>query len=301
MQLRVGLEGLAYETFQQLFECMLKTTVQESLAGADDEEDCDEDEYSTLGTMASLLGPISTVGRANFAAALSHVCASLAATMGDAERVCQAASAPGGGDAAATQRDAVRVLEGLRVGVLFLSHLCVDEFRGDTGGGGRDGGDAGSSDTPTMPPVVVDAFAVGAGGGARGDAGAGLREAVAVAARVLQFQMAALTQVTPNLSHHRHTAFRMLHVSPRRQLSHMRPRLCFWVVMAACAPVAVPAAAPRGAAVLRRVQRALRRPRPLLVQPCRGPRGPSGNTLHPPHRVHTPLPNVASPVCCGRF
>jgi hypothetical protein len=92
----------------------------------------------------------------------------------------------------------VRVLEGLRVGVLFLSHLCVDEFRGDTGGGGggRDGGDTGSSDTPTMPPFVVDAFAVGAGGGARGDAGAGLREAVAVAARVLQFQMAALTQVT---------------------------------------------------------------------------------------------------------
>ena len=177
--LRTGLERMAVETFQQLFECMLKTTLQEALSGAEEEEDCDEDDYEAgAGSVASLLSPICTVGRASFTTALHYVCTSLARSLTDADNLTQALTAHNQGlvqgigqsspchSPEALNRESLRVLEALRIGMLFLSHLCMDDFRESSGDGSslsnRESNGSSSSDTPTIPPFVIDAF------GARG-------------------------------------------------------------------------------------------------------------------------------------
>ena len=48
----------------------------------------------------------------------------------DAESLCQQY-----GTVQVAEVDRMRVLESLRVGILFLSHLCVDGFTGDLSGG----------------------------------------------------------------------------------------------------------------------------------------------------------------------
>ena len=200
--LRTGLERMAVETFQQLFECMLKTTLQEALSGAEEEEDCDEDDYMAgSGTVASLVSPICTVGRASFTTALHYVCASLARSLTDADHLNQALTtqsqglvqgmgqSSSGHSSAALHRESLRVLEALRIGMLFLSHLCMDDFRESSDGFNMNNS---SSDTPTIPPFVVDAFGV-RGSKERGvDAGSVLREAIGLAARILQLQLSAL-------------------------------------------------------------------------------------------------------------
>ena len=213
--LRTGLERMAVETFQQLFECMLKTTLQEALSGAEEEEDCDEDDYMAgSGTVASLVGPICTVGRASFTTALHYVCTSLARSLTDADHLHQALTTQSQGlvqgiglsspshSPEALHRESLRVLEALRIGMLFLSHLCMDDFRESSevySISNRVSNGSSSSDTPTIPPFVVDAFGVRGSKEVGVDAGAVLREAVGLAARILQWQLSAL-QYQPSSS-----------------------------------------------------------------------------------------------------
>ena len=65
----------------------------------------------------------------------------------------------------------------------------MDDFRESSDGFNMNNS---SSDTPTIPPFVVDAFGV-RGSKERGvDAGSVLREAIGLAARILQLQLSAL-------------------------------------------------------------------------------------------------------------
>ena len=52
---------------------------------------------------------------------------SLSRSLSDTEQLCQTLSQRCDG----YEKESVRVLESLRVGVLFLSHLCIDDFRSD--------------------------------------------------------------------------------------------------------------------------------------------------------------------------
>jgi hypothetical protein len=156
-------------------------------------------------TMDSLLSEICTVGRTSFAEAARHVCNSLAASLQDAEKLLQLQSQlqsqlqQGSGSASTSMesvsRDSVRILESLRIGVLFVSHLCIDDFQGDVSV-------SASSDTPTIPPFVLDAFAQGRGsgqGGVQGGAQGGaemsslLHQQISLIASILRVQMHVLS------------------------------------------------------------------------------------------------------------
>jgi hypothetical protein len=185
-QLRAGLRGVAGDTFKQLYESMLRITIEDSLEGADEEEDCDAEwlEYNSLGSVASMLQSICTVGRANFVSSVTHVCTSLAASMQEAEQLCQLlAQGSAQANSANLSMESMRILESLRVGVLFLSHLCVDDFHGSS----ATTHDTASSDTPTIPASVVDAFVQSRAEGV--DLGAMLREMVALSGRLVHLQL----------------------------------------------------------------------------------------------------------------
>lgn len=53
---------------------------------------------------------------------------SLLESLSEAETLCRAYSS---GTNAMMELDRVRVLESVRVGILFLSHICIDDFEGD--------------------------------------------------------------------------------------------------------------------------------------------------------------------------
>jgi hypothetical protein len=53
---------------------------------------------------------------------------SLLESLSEAETLCRAYST---GTNTMMELDRVRVLESVRVGILFLSHICVDDFEGD--------------------------------------------------------------------------------------------------------------------------------------------------------------------------
>ena len=70
-----------------------------------------------------------------FTTARTH--SSLSRSLSDAEQFCQTLSQRCNG--VGYEKESVRVLESLRVGILFLSHLCIDDFQGDlSSGGGTD-------------------------------------------------------------------------------------------------------------------------------------------------------------------
>lgn len=63
-----GLRAIGGRTFSQLYECLLRSTVYNTVAEMEDE---DEEEYSSVST--SLLRSVCAVGRSNFESAVLHV------------------------------------------------------------------------------------------------------------------------------------------------------------------------------------------------------------------------------------
>ena len=139
-QLKLSLRGLAADVFKQLYESVWRITICEALAEPEEEEGEDAAAIA-VRNMDDLLASICSVGRANFSAALDYVRQSISATLDEADKLAaNGISAP--------QRDVLRVLESLRVSVLFASHLCDDSFRGSS--------QEKSSDTPLIPNFVLD-------------------------------------------------------------------------------------------------------------------------------------------------
>ena len=140
--LKLGLRGMAAEVFKQLYESILRITICEAL-GEVDEDEGEDAAAIDVRNMDEMLGAICTVGRTNFSASLDYVRASLLVTAAEAEKLV---STPG--ISAASNRDTLRILETLRISVLFAAHLCDDTFRANA--------DDASSETRLIPSFVLD-------------------------------------------------------------------------------------------------------------------------------------------------
>jgi hypothetical protein len=69
LAVKIGLKEMAGRTFCQLYECLLRSTVFDTLSGMEEE---DEEEYSSVSS--SLLRSICSIGRSNFEFSLREVC-----------------------------------------------------------------------------------------------------------------------------------------------------------------------------------------------------------------------------------
>jgi len=140
-QLKMNLREVAAEVFKQLYESVWRITICEALAVPEEEEGEDAAAIA-VRNMDDLLSSICTVGRTNFHLALGHVNQSIVLALDETERL---AALPAH---LLSPRDTLRLLESLRVAVLFASHLCDDGFRGDP--------QEKSSDTPLIPAFILD-------------------------------------------------------------------------------------------------------------------------------------------------
>jgi hypothetical protein len=84
---------------------------------------------------------------------------------------------------AGQDQECVRILESMRVCILFLSHLCVDDFQRKVMGKTEESILA-SSDTPLIPIFIISAFNTG-----QADIGGLLRETITLIARVIQLEI----------------------------------------------------------------------------------------------------------------
>lgn len=168
-QLKLGLRGMAAEVFQQLFESMWRITICEALAEPDEEED-EENEAIAVRNLDDMLASICTVGRTHFSQSLEQVRGSIARSLDEAEKaITLPLSTPG------LERESLRILESLRVSVLFLGHLCDDTFRGKAM--------EKSSEAPLIPSFILDSCLHSP------ETMEGLRSAVGLVARLLQLQI----------------------------------------------------------------------------------------------------------------
>jgi hypothetical protein len=118
---------------------------------------------------------------------MTHVCSSLTTALQDTEKLLlQGGSGPNYSES--VRKESMRILESLRIGVLFVSHLCVDDFQGSITG-------SSTSDTPTIPPFVLDAFSLSGN-----ESVALVRQLSALMSQILQAQMHILSMEN-GLSH----------------------------------------------------------------------------------------------------
>lgn len=146
-QLKVDLRGVAAEVFKQLFQCILHTTLCESLADEDEDEN-EVDVAMEQRSMDELLSAICTVGRTNFSSSLQHVTKCLDASLEEAKKLLGGGSGSSGGGG---QQLYVKELETMRLCTLFASHLCCDYFSADVAENNQF-----SLETPMIPPFVID-------------------------------------------------------------------------------------------------------------------------------------------------
>jgi len=145
--LKLGLRGMAAEVFKQLFESILRITICEALAEPEEEEE-GEEEAIQVRNMDDMLGAMCTVGRTNFAVSLDYMRQAIAMYLLEAEKTISTPGTPGGGQTAAASRDILRILERVRIAVVFTAPHCDDTVRAHA--------DDSSSETRLIPSFVLD-------------------------------------------------------------------------------------------------------------------------------------------------
>jgi hypothetical protein len=184
--LKVGLRGIASQVFTQLFESVNRTTLCDSFTNPDDEED-EDNEHVYVRNMDDLLSGICTVGRTNFTAAAKYVSGSIRTCLEGGQSLLTS-----GQEASATfERDCLKVLETLRISMLFASHLCADNFSGAS----KDPHAKASSETPMIPSFILDACIYDPA-----ESIAAILELATQMVMILQFQM-QIAQAPNGVSH----------------------------------------------------------------------------------------------------
>jgi hypothetical protein len=185
-RLRTGLRALCGPMFEQLFQCVVVSVIQDTLRAEEEELDVEGEEIIERALLELVRG-VADVGRLALASALQHVCAALEASVRRLEDMMLHMGSGSGSDAALTEpalrAEVTRQLEVQRLSAEFLSCLLIEadagRDRGYSTGAGAGGGGS-SSEIPLIPGAVLDASsgAAGGGGGGGGGEGGGLVELI---------------------------------------------------------------------------------------------------------------------------
>lgn len=144
--IKQGLQSIAVEVFVQLFECVLRTTLSDSL-GNDDEDEDEDQEAIAVRSLDELLAGICTIGRTNCAAALEYICSTI-----NQQLVVVTSAIDSNNSQLLIGKDSLKILETIRIAILFACHMIDDLFSTEEESRLK-------SETPSIPSFIVDSLA----------------------------------------------------------------------------------------------------------------------------------------------
>jgi hypothetical protein len=155
LQVRSGIASMSSQVFSQLFDCFLHSTIWEALSEQDEDED-EEEEGIDSKSRDELLRAVCTAGRVTLEASLDYVSSTLTSVLAEAESMAGSAISGVAGRSygpAGLDNACLRILEILRVSLLFSTHLIVDDFHTDIS-------DLAGMEEPTIPQLIIDSAMV---------------------------------------------------------------------------------------------------------------------------------------------
>lgn len=143
--LKNGLQSIGFEVFRQLYECILKSTVYDSLSSKDDDED--EDNENIEGkSFDEIIASVATIGRSSFVNSAAFLSTALRNSL---EQLQSISLSP-----AINQNSLLFCLENVRITLLFVSHICNENYSSKSSLENR----RTSNENTMIPSFVIDSF-----------------------------------------------------------------------------------------------------------------------------------------------
>lgn len=139
-QIKEGIKTMTLDLFYQLFECILKTTLFETIYTKEEEEDEDNANIQSR-SMDDLISSIATIGRINFCSCLKYISNKIQLTLGESQKLLSLPTH--------NPNSYIENLEILRISTLFSSHLCNDCYDSDVN-------KKSILETPVIPSMILD-------------------------------------------------------------------------------------------------------------------------------------------------
>jgi hypothetical protein len=135
---------MTLELFYQLFECILKTTLFETIYTKEVEEDEDNANIQSR-SMDDIISSIATIGRINFCSCLKYISNKIQLSLEESQKLLSLPTY--------NPNSYIENLELLRISTLFSSHLCNDCYDSDVNKNSI-------LETPVIPSLILDNCAV---------------------------------------------------------------------------------------------------------------------------------------------
>lgn len=199
-QLKLLLLRSAEPLFAELYGLMAHAAIHDLVSSEGEEEEVEEVEAVHMTNVHDLLSGICTVGRSSFPSTYQFVSQSLTASLEQCTLALQQSNGvlnPGVMADPSYVLECRKVLESIRINLLFMSHLLSDNYVSETGGDNQNNGSStvvSSSETPLIPVFIMDACLLS--GGTIYNIYQGLTQAC----EVIKFQLNLLTLSTGSVA-----------------------------------------------------------------------------------------------------
>lgn len=169
-QLKLLLLQSAEPLFSELYGLMICSVIHDLVSSEGEEEEEEEVEALYMTSVHDLMSGICTVGRSSFPSTYHFVTQSLTASLGQCQVALQQSNGVLSVDIIKNPTyilECRKVLESIRINILFMSHLLSDNYVTETNGNSQSNNSnsnvISSSETPLIPVFIIDACLLNGG------------------------------------------------------------------------------------------------------------------------------------------